>query len=417
MADRTIRTPDGQLHQFPADATDAEIASALKTPKTPSQGADKAPAKRGWIDTAIDALPAIEGTVGGIVGGVAGAGAGGLGGVTLGAASGEAHRQLIQRARGKTTPSSSREAALGIGKEAVVSGAVPEVVGMGLGAAAKPVAGRLMESAVGRVSKTMLKDFKTSTRELAQTLLDRGVNVTQGGLKKLDRLVDAGNAEIDAVIGSLKGVVSPSKVAQRTDDVAARLTKQVNPRSDLAVVDASTEEFLQHPTLTARSTSTGPGAYLKPVEAHEMKKGTYQQIRRKTQYGELGGAQIETQKALARGLREEIEGLATAQGKKAIAGLNQAEKKLLAAHEVVAQRLAESGRASTEGLAWVAKHPLMFLLSVARMEGAPIRSVLARSMSGGQKAFRYVSPLLVRAATVALSGGDETGAGSPAEAK
>ena len=106
---------------------------------------------------AIGALPAIGGTVGGIVGGTGGTafgfGFGGIpgaaGGASLGGATGEALRQHSMRALGARGPSSSTEAALDIGKEAVIQ-PVAELTGRaaaaGLTRLGAPLAGKVDQS-------------------------------------------------------------------------------------------------------------------------------------------------------------------------------------------------------------------------------------------------------------------------------
>jgi hypothetical protein len=325
------------------------------------------------------------------------------------------------------------EAATDIGISGAVGGATE-----GIGVAAKAVAPKIgewaMRSALGKVTAATLKDYRTSTQALAKTLIANGVNVTKRGLTRLDTLIEATDLELSHAIQSLKGTISPQAVASRTKDVAAMVAKQVNPVDDLATVSASTQEFLQHPqyskpTVVGRGKPTFypshtqfPPPRIEPrmqpltgAQAQELKRGTYAQLRRKSGYGELKGAAIETQKALAKGLREEIEGLATRQGATDVAALNARESKLLAAHEAVAQRLATLQNPSEKSLFWAAQHPLITLLAIAGREGAPLRSIIARSVSAGAQTFRYVAPALVRAAAHAWVGAADPAADADAD--
>ena len=114
---------------------------------------------------AIGALPAIGGTVGGIVGGAGGTafgfGFGGIpgaaGGAALGGAAGEALRQHSMRALGARGPASSTEAAMDIGKEAVIQ-PVAELTGRaaaaGLIRLGAPLAGQVDRSIAGAAGRS-----------------------------------------------------------------------------------------------------------------------------------------------------------------------------------------------------------------------------------------------------------------------
>jgi DNA repair exonuclease SbcCD ATPase subunit len=124
------------------------------------------------------------------------------------------------------------------------------------------------------------------------------------------------------VIDDGEGVtISRQKVASRTRDAEKTFAKQVNNESDLAAIKNSRAEFLRKHEIRAPFTKIapsleGPGytpvgkgvkKYAQPIpaaEAQAEKIGTYLQLRGK--YGQLGSAEVEAQKALARGLKEEL---------------------------------------------------------------------------------------------------------------
>ena len=111
--------------------------------------------------------------------------------------------------------------------------------------------------------------------------------------ERIDDLNSRIKAEIDS--GTQQGaVIDPAKVAARTDALKAKFSNQVNPNADLASIDAAKQEFINNNpnNLTA-------------AQAQSMKQGTYQQLSSKA-YGEMKSATIESQKALARGLKEEL---------------------------------------------------------------------------------------------------------------
>jgi hypothetical protein len=88
--------------------------------------------------------------------------------------------------------------------------------------------------------------------------------------------------------------IDPSAVVKRLDALKAKLSKQVSPDADLAAIEAAKQEFLKN------NPSPIPAS-----EAADIKSGTYRSLGSKA-YGELKGAQIESQKALARGIKEEL---------------------------------------------------------------------------------------------------------------
>ncbi len=89
-----------------------------------------------------------------------------------------------------------------------------------------------------------------------------------------------------------------------------------------------------------------------PVQlAQQIKQGTYQQLRDK--YGEMGSAQTEAQKAIARGLKEEIE-----RAVPEVVGPNAQASDLWNAINVAQRRSFMEGNKNPMGLAPLAHHPL-----------------------------------------------------------
>lgn len=393
---RRVQGPDGVTHEFPDDATDAEISAALDSQQQPSAAAaaTPAPAGRTWTDTLTDWLPAVGGTVGGIVGTAAGP-MGTLGGAGLGAAAGEAYKELINRARGAAAPATPTAAAAQIATSGVTQGVAPELVGMGVGRAMSAVAPRIMQSAVKPGIRNLVRDVKAgaSTPKVVQTLLDEGVNVTPGGLAKLQGLFDATNAEIKAAVASAPGTIDKRAVAAQTLNTAQQFSKQVNPTNDLKAIGAVTQEFLDHPIYTGKT--------LTPAEAQASKIATYQSL--KDKYGKVGAASIEAEKALARGLKEEI--AAKVPG---ISALNERDGKLLEALDQVGRRVALAGNKDPIGFAWVTHNPLTFLTALFDRSPA-VKSMVARGMYANAERAARVAPGTIRVALTALTstGGSE----------
>jgi hypothetical protein len=178
--------------------------------------------------------------------------------------------------------------------------------------------------------------------EFVRTGLENELPVSKGGLERLGDLIDSYNQAIEAEINTAPNrPIDPNKVATRADIARAKFARQVNARRDLKSIESSREEFLDEQGRTAGTPAqpTGildaqgnpimrpalpaqPAPAMNASDAQAMKRGTYQVLAGK--FGEQGSASVEAQKALARGLKEEI-----ANQFPEISKLNAAESRLL----------------------------------------------------------------------------------------
>lgn len=183
-----------------------------------------------------------------------------------------------------------------------VGSAAPVVAGEVIGAAA-PKVGAAIESKLGRSAPEWYRSALKPTSVPSQqgkvaagikTGLEEGIPVSEAGIEKLSALIDDVNRNIKSKVAGSSATVNKFKVANRLYDTADTFKNQVNPTGDLQAISESGKEFVRNnPTEI-------------PVQdAQAMKSGTYRQLKGKA-YGELKGASIEAQKALARGLKEEI---------------------------------------------------------------------------------------------------------------
>jgi hypothetical protein len=338
---------------------------------------------RTGLGGAIRFAPEIGATVGGIAG-MAGGPAGVIAGATLGGMGGEALRQTGQRLTGQAAPATSGEAAAAIAGQGARQGTM-QAAGVGLGAGMAKAAPWLLQRAL-KPTLSVLEEYRTTAPKVVRTLLDEGVSVTQSGLAKLQRLISTTNKEIKEAVANAPGLIPKERVAARVATTAQKVAQQTNPTKDLEAVGSTVEEFLNHPVYK------GP---LSVPEAQAMKVGTYKQIGKK--YGQLSSAEVETQKALARGLREEIEAELPQ-----IAGLNAREAELLVANEAVGRQVALSGNKDPVGFAWVTAHPATFLAALIDRQPV-VKSMLANGMWKSAGAAAHVAPALIRAAAIALA--------------
>ncbi len=251
--------------------------------------------------------------------------------------------------------------------------AIPTVMGAGLGKAAGSViqAGgeRLMQSAL----KPSLDALKSGKAETAiKTMLGEGINVTKGGVEKLQRLIEATNSKIVAAISTSPATVDKGGVVKRAMRAADKFRMQVNNASDLKAVYVGIDEFLSNPVVA------GLPNKIKVQLAQELKQGTYRALGSKA-YGELSGASIEVQKQLARGLKEQI-----AKAAPGVDKLNKAESALLDAHSLALTRVLVNSNKDPVGLGWLVTNPAA-VLGWAADRSPLVKSLLARGLhtSGG----------------------------------
>jgi hypothetical protein len=356
----TVFQPIGRaIRNHPAAAG----AMALSVPMTLATGGLAAPAAMGLA-------------------GLAGAG---------GAGAGLATSELANRDTAPLPTVASNAAAMGTQGLAAAAG---EGFSRGAGALLQSGARRLMTSAV----KPSLAD---NAPKVVQTLLDEGVNVTPGGVAKLQTILGQTNQAISRDIASAPGAVNPLQVAGRLTDTARKFSQQVNPQADLEAISQVGQNFLDHPI----------GGTLSLPDAQALKVGTYQRLAGK--YGELSNATTEAEKALARGLKEDI-----ATQVPGIADLNAREGGILQALDPLMRRVAIQGRSNPAGFAMVAQHPVTFLTALAD-KSPMVKSLLARGMWAAAGRASGIPADVLRGAVqaVAAGAGDAATSTSPESAR
>jgi hypothetical protein len=381
MPDKLIDIPGQGSIAFPDTMTDAEINAAATRLYKDANPEKKQPPVKTWTDTAVDWLPAVGGAVGGAVGAIPGA--------VLGATAGEAYKQLIQRVKGQRTDANPEASAASMVKAGIGYGAAPEAAGAVIGAGMKAVAPRLMQTALKPTLKTMSDMVKGApVPRVVKTLLDEGVNVTESGVTKLKALLNATHSDVKAAIQGAEAAgaqIHPNAVASRLTETAKQFANQVNPGPDLNAVAEAGNQFLE----------AHGGQMLSPTQAQSLKQGTYSVLSKK--YGQLGSAETEAQKALARGLKEELERAAPG-----IDVLNAKEADQLKALNALGRRVALTGNKDPIGFAWVTHNPMVFLTALIDRSPA-VKSMLANGLYQSAGAAAKVSPDLIRTAVVALA--------------
>jgi hypothetical protein len=161
----------------------------------------------------------------------------------------------------------------------------------------------------------------SDVHEMVGTGLNHSLPVSEEGAAKLNGLIQDLSDRIQAKTKAAADAgisVDPAAIAQRVDQLEPSQRLQVNPKRDLAAIEASKQEFLGQHTPPAPRPSGLVDASGNPIEApvstgptpipadtaNLIKQGTYKKIA--TDYGTMSTAQIESQKALARGIKEEL---------------------------------------------------------------------------------------------------------------
>lgn len=337
-------------------------------------------------------LPTVGGMIGGALGGIPGA--------MLGGGAGEAGRQLLNRSMGREAPATPLEAAKQIGMQGTIQGAA-QGAGQLITAGASRLAPALMQSALKPGLKTTLAAVKSgSAPPVVKTLLDEGINVTPGGIDKLNAIIGASNQTIKDTLSNLpaSSSVSPLQVAGRLNQTAAKFANQVNPQADLEAISQVGQNFLD----------ANPGP-MSTQAAQSLKTGTYAALKAKS-YGELKGAAIEAEKTLARGLKEEIAKEAAKSGID-LGAINAREGAAITARDAIAKRVAMVGNRDPAGLAWLAHSPTTFLMALA--ERSPVvKSMIARGLYQGAAHASGMPAEAIRWAVGAVTSAQDDGAQS-----
>lgn len=268
---------------------------------------------------------------------------------------------------------------------AVIGGAFPGVVRGANWAGGKIADGlhrssnRLMQSAI----KPTIAELRSGDAATAvQTLLDNGINPNAAGVNKLRSMVDDINTDIAGRIQNSSAMIDKSNVMNALADVRTKFGNQVSPTADLNAIRGVADDFVAHPAY--------PGSSLPIQAAQELKQGTYRALSKK--YGQLGSAEVEAQKGLARGLKDEI-----AKAIPEISGLNAQESKLITTMKVAERRALMEMNKNPMGLAALAQSPSSWALFMAD-KSALFKSLAARMLNSSVNAAQAGAPAIERAA-------------------
>lgn len=272
------------------------------------------------------------------------------------------------------------------GTGALVGGLMPGAVkiagttGNYLSSMAEGASQRLMQSAI-KPTIAQLRDGSAKTA--IDTLLKYGINPTTGGVNKLRELIGGLNDEIASKIGVSTAKIDKQKVLGALGDVRQKFTKQVSPTGDLNAIQSIADDFTAHPSLPTDAI---------PVSlAQELKQGTYKVLNKK--YGQVGTAETEAQKGLARGLKEEI-----ASAVPEVQGLNAEESRLIDTLKVSERRALMELNKNPGGLSLLAKNPASWAAMMAD-KSSLFKSLAARVVNASSESPRAAAAMIERGAS------------------
>lgn len=251
---------------------------------------------------------------------------------------------------------------------AKVGGLAGSAISSGLDAGAT----KLMQSAL----KPVRSALKSGDADIAvRQMLDNGINVSKGGVDKLRGMIGDLNDQIGDKIGNSTATISKQKVLDSISGLQSKFTHQVDPLPDMSAIQGVSDRFAAHPLL--------PNDDISVQLAQQMKQGTYQVLAKK--YGQLGSADTEAQKGLARGLKEGI-----ADAVPDVGLLNAKESDLIKTLGVTERRVLQQMNNNPVGLAGLAHNPAAWAAMMAD-KSALFKSLSARMLNSAGGGLSSVS--------------------------
>jgi hypothetical protein len=264
------------------------------------------------------------------------------------------------------------------GTGAAIGGALPGVLKT-LGASGGWVGGKAGDFAEWAAEKLMNSALKPTLKQkqngeaatAVQTLLDYGISPTKAGVEKLKSLISDLNTQIETAISGSTARIDKGNALRALTDTRQKFGAQVSPTNDLRAIAGVEDDFLNHPL--------APGADMAVQTAQKIKQGTYKVLKGK--YGQMGSAETEAQKGIARGLKDEISAAVPGVGP-----LNAEESRLIATLNVAERRALMDLNKNPMGLAALAVHEPSAFIAFMADKSAAFKALAARSLNAASQA-------------------------------
>lgn len=234
----------------------------------------------------------------------------------------------------------------------------------------RKAAEHVMQSALKPTASSLMSGFRGAPSKADRaigTMLDEGINVSEGGVAKLQQKVADQKGAINDAVAASTATVDKSAVASRLQDVTKRFENQPLPDADLKTIEDAYAAFMKGPL----------PSQIPVAQAQAIKEGGGTLLKKK--YGSLGAADVEVEKALVRGFKEEI-----ASAVPGIDKLNARESNLLNALLLADRRAGIAGNKDIGGLAFLAHNPKA-AAALALDRSSVFKSVLARLINANQR--------------------------------
>ena len=286
---------------------------------------------------------------------------------------------------------SASDTARGVVGNAIEEG-IPQAIGLG-GAKIGPPAIKGTSEALRGGSESLMQSALKPTPELLMngdaavaidTMLDQNIPLSKAGVEKIRAKIGDLNDQISDAVKNSTGTVKISDIAPLIQEKLNQFSKQVNPNADIASIKSAWDEFKNHPLLAGSNDIPVP-------LAQELKQGTYKQLFKK--YGEMGSADVEAQKTIARGLKEGV-----ASNAPEVAQFNKEESRLIRTLPLVERRVLMDSNKNPMGLSLIAKNPATwgaFMLDRSATFKAAIARILNASQEPASKAVAAVPAVAV----------------------
>ena len=269
----------------------------------------------------------------------------------------------------------SPEVAAGAGYAANVGlQAIPTALSMGVGRAVGSIpmegaARSLMHSAI-KPRTAALKAGKVD--RAVDTMLERGVSLSQGGLNKLQAQASAFEDDITRILDKSPATVDKFAVAATLKDAFAKVQKELNPQSSIQDVQKAFTAFINHPLLQGNQI---------PVKlANEMKQAAYRKLGDAAYGAGVRNPATElAEKTLARGFKENI-GRAVPE----VSPILKEQADVINAIKVMQPQALIEANKNPVGLGLLAQNPQAAMAFAVDRSGF-LKSLLARGMYSGAK--------------------------------
>jgi hypothetical protein len=224
------------------------------------------------------------------------------------------------------------------------------------------------------------------------TMLDKGINVSKGGLEKLKPMIDDLDNQVSAQIAGSSATIDPMSVGTRLASTLDKFKKQVLRGEDIATIKRAWSDFLDEYQTAI------------PIqEAQQIKQGTYRRLEDRAYSGEPQlSAKIAAQKDLARGFKEDI-----AAAEPGIEPLNVELSKLLNVQNLIEPRVYQEARQNPIG--WGVLNPKTLLIH-ALDRSSPAKSAFARLLNATGEVAPGTAAAIGPGSGIAVTGGAEDAA-------